>query len=174
MVDSRKVLEFEIPKGVLVNALTHVSCVAPKAAIALISIDGRFKGININNNANGLEEGHQFDTYASFAIFESESDMLNPRYYVDEQHPWPVVYIACTPGFIAAISELQPKHEDRLEVAVWNVIDENKIKSEVVIYGMHNSNIGSIIEHSHLVVEAGKIVPASTNSLDMDSQRHYV
>ncbi len=173
MPESRKVLEFDISREILVNALAHVSYVAPMAAIALIKFNEEtIGGININTVANGSDNGHQFDTYASFAIFNDE--MGDTQYNVDNAHPWPVVYIACTPDFITAISKLKPKHGDCFAVQVWNIIDGDKIKSEITIYGEHNSNIGSIIEHSDMRIKSGKIVPSSANSLNMDAQRHYV
>ena len=186
MFKSTKIAEFRISKDRLINALTHISNITHKASIALIVDRNKGKaemGISFNNVAYFDENGHQFDLYSSYPIFHSE--MVCKHYFTRNADEWPIIYIACTPEFIVSVSTLPPTMSDGKEVlgmALWNIEDDNKIKSEAVIFGDHHSHIASIIEHSDIMIKdpldslkINKIIKADTSGTDIPigPRNHY-
>jgi len=164
-----KIAEFKIKRNLLISALTHISNITHKASIALIvdrNSDNAKMGITFNNVVHFDESGHQFDLYSSYPIFHSE--MACNSYYIENVDDWPIVYIACMPEFIVSISTLPPitsDGEDFLDMALWNVRDGTKIKSEVVIFGNHHSHIASIIEHADILSRDASGAPRIISSL---------
>jgi hypothetical protein len=174
MVKSTKLAEFRIERSRLIDALMHISNITAKASIALIvgKEEGNTTkmGINFNNVALFDESGHQFDLYSAYPIFNDEMTCRN--YFIETVTDWPVFFIACTPEFIRSIITLPPivtsNEVEVLALALWNIKDGDKTKSNAVIFGDHHSHIASIIEHSGLAVGTGGTITQSSSDDEIE------